>query len=62
MSDHKRNGKYDSIIDQVAAKAKEVTGKLNDNKTTDQRRSDGHSDSLTGKVKGILGQFQKNKK
>lgn len=62
MSDHKQNGKYDHIIDQVAAKAKEVTGKMNDDKTSNQRRGDGHSDSLTNKLKGVLNQFQKPKK
>ncbi|TCI24118.1 MULTISPECIES: hypothetical protein [unclassified Exiguobacterium] len=58
----KQNGKYDRIIDQVAAKAKEVTGKMNDNKTTGQRSGDGHSNSLTDKLKGVLNQFQNPKK
>lgn len=62
MSEHKQSGKYDHIIDQVAAKAKEVAGKMNDDKTSNQRHGESQSDSLTGKVKGILGQFQKNKK
>ncbi|EPE63470.1 hypothetical protein L479_00087 [Exiguobacterium sp. S17] len=62
MSEHKQNGKYDRIIDQVAAKAKEVTGKMNDDKTTGQRSGDGHSNSLTDKLKGVLNQFQKPKK
>ena len=61
MSDHIQNGKYDHIIDQVAAKAKEITGKMNDDKSTHQR-NDGHSDSLADKVKGVLNQFQKPKK
>ncbi|OGX79594.1 CsbD family protein [Exiguobacterium sp. SH4S7] len=62
MSENKQNGKYDHIIDQVAAKAKEVTGKMNDDKTTNQRSGEGHSDSLTDKVKGVFNQFQKRKK
>ncbi|TCI48331.1 MULTISPECIES: hypothetical protein [Exiguobacterium] len=62
MSENKQNGKYDHIIDQVAAKAKEVAGKMNDDKTTNQRSGEGHSDSLTDKVKGVFNQFQKRKK
>ncbi|WP_214891302.1 hypothetical protein [Exiguobacterium sp. s142] len=58
----KQNGKYERIIDQVAAKTKEVTGKMNDDKTTGQRSGDGHSNSLTDKLKGVLNQFQKPKK
>lgn len=62
MSDQKQNGKYDHIIDQVAAKAKEVAGKMNEKQTNDTSQTSGRQDSLTDKVKGVFNQFQKNKK
>lgn len=62
MSEHKQNGKYDHIIDQVAAKAKEVAGKMNEKQNSGTSHSSGQKDSLTDQVKGVFNQFKKNKK
>jgi uncharacterized protein YjbJ (UPF0337 family) len=62
MSDDKQNGKYNHVIDQVAAKAKEVAGKMNENQSKDASHANGRQDSLTDKMKGVFNHFQKNKK